>query len=423
VKTKGFFYNNRQVHSTDSLPHIDWVERLKILGIHHGSSAYQNAHWVQKIKEMRDEIAFYRSLGSNTLQHKAILSKSKLLPIFSYISNVYPMPNPIIEQIDSMLLLFIVSHDKGVMNLYHYAASKSLGGYCIDYISLHCSLYLLRPIIQYIMFKALGEDIPYHLHYVEYFLGLQICSIYGFQNSSLSMPHALVPNPVYNKCYELLRKYQITIDECVKAQCFSRIYKRIVNDYALQRHLGTRYYRIHSNFFPEYLKSFNYRLYNNMLPLNIKFASYALDTDSRCYFCQWGPENEWHVFGKCVKLKPLWKALDEVVRIAFNIHYSFLNNRTVTGDYDIVSTRCPKAFEDVIIYLNSIVNHKIYQFRNEIKYDSQTFDVELLFSKILRSVAARKRMETHLTQTMNIEKITELYSTLQFVKNIFDTFR
>ena len=78
--------------------------------------------------------------------------------------------------------------------------------------------------------------------------------------------------------------------------------------------------------------------------------------------------------------------------------------------------RCPKAFEDVIIYLNSNVNHKIYQFRNEIKYDSQTFDVQLLFSKILRCVAARKRMETHLTQTMNIEKITELYSALQFVK-------
>ncbi len=27
-----------------------------------------------------------------------------------------------------------------------YAASKSLGGYCIDYISLHCSLYLLMII-------------------------------------------------------------------------------------------------------------------------------------------------------------------------------------------------------------------------------------------------------------------------------------
>ena len=156
----------------------------------------------------------------------------------------------------------------------------------------------------------------------------------------------------------------------------------------------------------------------------IKFVSYALDTESRCYFCQWGPENEWHVFGKCAKLRPLWNALDEVVKIAFNTNqYSFLKNRTVTGDYDVVSTRCPKPCEDAIIYLNSIVNHKIYQLRNEMKYDSQSFDVECLFSKVLNCVIARKRMENHLTQTMRVEKIAELHNALLFVKNIFDTYR
>ena len=112
------------------------------------------------------------------------------------------------------------------------------------------------------------------------------------------------------------------------------------------------------------------------------------------------------------------------MKIAFNsVNYSFLNNRTVTGDYDVVSTRCPRSFESAIIYLNSIVNHKIYKVRNDIKYDAHSFDVEDLYSKILKCVIARKRMESHLTQTMRIEYISELHSALLFVKNIFENFR
>ena len=105
------------------------------------------------------------------------------------------------------------------------------------------------------------------------------------------------------------------------------------------------------------------------------------------------------------------------------MNYSFYNNRTVTGDYDVVSTRCPRPCEDAIIYLNSIVNHKIYKLRNDIKYDAHSFDVEDLYSRIVKSVIARKRMESHLTKTMRIEKITDLHSALLFVKNIFENFR
>ena len=155
-----------------------------------------------------------------------------------------------------------------------------------------------------------------------------------------------------------------------------------------------------------------------MLPLNTKFVPYALDTNSRCYFCKWGPENEWHLFGKCQKLKALWQALDDVIRVAFNIRYSFLKNRTESGDIDLVSTRCPKQYEDAIIYLNAITNHKIFKVRNEAKYDGKEFDLEILYKKIVRSVASRKSIENRLIQITQILGINELYRALVFVKDL-----
>ena len=177
--------------------------------------------------------------------------------------------------------------------------------------------------------------------------------------------------------------------------------------------------RLHSQCLPEYLRTFNYKLHCDLLPLNTKFVSYALDTDSRCYFCGRGPENEWHLFGKCNKLRFLWELLDEVVKIAFNENFSFVRNRTLGGNLDLVHTDCPRICEDAVVYLNTIVNHKIYKMRNEIKYNGDSFSLEGLFSKIIRSVIARKNIEDRMTETVRIDKIKDLCRALVFVKDLF----
>ena len=418
AKTKGIFFNKRNVINVEHLPKIQWVTNVKILGIHYGKSEFINSQWVDKVKEIKEEIHFYNSTGRQTLQEKAILSKSKLLPVLSYVCNVHVIPDMYTKQIDVMLLKFIVSHDKSLMELYEFASNKSLGGYCVDHITLHASLFLLRPVLLYIKLKAANEALPYFLHYIEYYLGWQLCALYDLPKCT-SKIHALMPNNIYECCYKMLNDYGITLEECQQDHSFSRIYHRIVNDYSEKRRRGNaKLYRIHYKCLPEYLKSFNYKLYFNLLPLNTKFVYYCLDTDSRCYFCKWGPENEWHLFGKCKCLKPLWQALDEVIKIALNIPYSFIRNRTQIGDYDVVSTQCVKEYEGTLVYLNTIVNHKIYKIRNELKYEGGTFKIEELFNKILRSVTARKNIEKRLTEIVKVPKIEELYRALVFVKNL-----
>ena len=147
--------------------------------------------------------------------------------------------------------------------------------------------------------------------------------------------------------------------------------------------------------------------------------SYALDTDSRCYFCGCGPENEWHLFGKCDKLKLLWNILDEVVKVGLEIDFSFVRKRTQFGEFDLVYNFCPGGAENVLVYLNTVVNHKIYKMRNEIKYNGEQFDIEGLYNKIVRSVAARKNIESRMTQTVQIDRINELYRAMILVKDLF----
>ena len=77
-----------------------------------------------------------------------------------------------------------------------------------------------------------------------------------------------------------------------------------------------------------------------------------------------------------------------------------------------------KEYEGTLVYINTIVNHKIYKIRNELKYEGGTFKIEELFNKILRSVTARKNIEKRLTEIVKVPKIEELYRALVFVKNL-----
>ena len=94
-----------------------------------------------------------------------------------------------------------------------------------------------------------------------------------------------------------------------------------------------------------------------------------------------------------------------------------MRNRTEIGDYDVVSTHCAKEYEGTLIYLNTIINHKIYKIRNELKYEGGDFKMEALYNKILRSIVARKNIENRLTEIVKVPKIEELCRAFIFVKN------
>ena len=124
-------------------------------------------------------------------------------------------------------------------------------------------------------------------------IGMQLCNLFNLPVNN-STPHAFSPSFVYEYVLHMIRWFKITLDELVNGTVNS-IYKRIIS----KTNERGRYksYRIFAKGIPSYLQTFNYKLYKNILPVKTMFTEYGLDTDSRCYFCDIGPESIYYVFG------------------------------------------------------------------------------------------------------------------------------
>ena len=316
-KTVGKFYNKQGVHRVEHLPDdFDWEENIRVVKINHSPKHMIASQWKNKLSILRKEIQFCKATAV-TFQSKAIISKNKLLSKLTYISSVHVMPSIIKKSVDKALLGFLVPISSGNLSdqeisgkIMNFAAPKQLGGYEIDHISLHADLMLLKPVMKYL--KCLAGNIPLscELFFVEYHIGMKLCSFFGIKVNNRT-PHTSQPSEVYCHILQTITVYDITKEELILGS-INAIYKRIVLD-GNRRNARLKYYRLYSNVLPSYLHSFNYKLYNNILPVKTMFREYALDTDSRCEFCDVGPESIFHMFGSCEKLVKLWKIASETV--------------------------------------------------------------------------------------------------------------
>ena len=113
----------------------------------------------------------------------------------------------------------------------------------------------------------------------------------------------------------------ITGEDLVKGK-IKLIYEKFIFS-QLKHRSFTNYSRLHLKIFPNYLKTFNYKLSVDILPCKIKFVDFALDTDSKCNFCNINADSLYHVFSHCTAIKFLWEALDRVLSL-MGFHFRFV---------------------------------------------------------------------------------------------------
>ena len=109
-KTKGFFFNKLDSHQILHLPFKNWNSNMLILGIPFGSPDYIKEVLAEKYKDFEKEVNYFQSYIYLTLQAKAIISKSKILPKISYVASTLPLPSNINTKIDDRMVRFIVPH-------------------------------------------------------------------------------------------------------------------------------------------------------------------------------------------------------------------------------------------------------------------------------------------------------------------------
>ena len=422
-KTKGKFFNKKNIFSVASLPAISWEDEITVLKINHGPATWVQAQWDQTLTKLRKEVSYFGSVA-HSVRAKAIISKSKLLAMLTYLCGCQVMPDKIRISIDKLLIKFLVpflpvtanSADEIKRKFFSFATPRFLGGCEIDFLTLHADLLLLKPIMCYLKELKLNQClISSNLYFVEYNVGMQLCNYFGIKINNCT-PHAETPSFTYNYVLSMIKWFKITFKELTDGTVNS-IYKRIVCSMN-QQSLHFKSHRIFAKGLPSYLQSFNYKLHNDLLPVRTMFQEYALDNDSRCNFCQIGPESIFHLFGTCEKLKTIWSMLKEVYFLVSNERFDFQYSR-INLKLDLTNIKCSRIYEKTLVYLNSIVNYSIWKMRNDIRFKFEVFDPNVLVKKVLRSVGARKNVDSKLSPSHQIPYIKELYDAMVVVCHRF----
>ena len=166
--------------------------------------------------------------------------------------------------------------------------------------------------------------------------------------------------------------------------------------------------RLHCSVLPNYLKTFNYKASTEILPFKTNFVEFGLDTDSRCNFCNRHADTATHLFCHCITLQPIWRILDQVLQ-KMNFTFRFTENRKSSNFY-LISATIQKDEENLVIYLNSIMNYKIWKFNMKIQYEGDKFCEKKMFKSIIKTIGGRENMEfiERLKQCKKISKIAEL---------------
>ena len=87
---------------------------------------------------------------------------------------------------------------------------------------------------------------------------------------------------------------------------------------------------------------------------------------------------------------------------------------------DLISTRLEKKEQILVIYLNSIVNFKIWKINMKIQHEKVNFDEKKIFQSLIKTIGGRKNMELseRLKQCKKIPNISDLDIA---IKQVFQT--
>ena len=390
-KTYGRFFNKTNAIKIEHLPLSieNWNKNMMILGIPYGDSKFVAEVWKDIVNEIRRSLTLYNET-SHTYDAKAIITKSLVLPKISYIATTLDIPLNIRKQVDNLILNFVTKGVTSYVTLFDLAQKRWYGGYNIDHTSVHANVFCLLPIFKYVKNLLTGEPLSDEEHFIDLNIGRQLAKVLGVPVNN-SRPHKLTPSVRYANILNFITSMKISKENLMKGK-IKLIYESIICSKTNTNYIVPKWRRVHSPILPNYLKTFNYKVCYDLLPFKTKFVEFQLDTDSRCNFCNLHPDTHPHVFARCQVLIDIWKFLDKILEF-MKFKYSFVKRREMY-DYCLVGT-IPKGEELPVIYLNSLVNYKIWNVSRKIQNEKCIFDLKTFKTSIMKSLRARKSVENN----------------------------
>ena len=130
---------------------------------------------------------------------------------------------------------------------------------------------------------------------------------------------------------------------------------------------------------------------NCLLPLKCNYTSYALDTDSRCEFCNVNYETNYHVFFECKYIVDLWKRIECVTNLKLHC-----------DNIIIFKHRENETNFNMNVYCTALVCHKIWKHRNDIRHNNVQYDENIIINSFKKSFLSRKTFEEHKEESVYV---------------------
>ena len=361
---------------------------MKILGIPYGRKEYVNDFWKNIVKDLRSTISDYNNVYS-TFDAKSVITKSLILPKVSYAATVVDIPGDIRKSIDTFILKYIIPKGKTYLDLFDLAQKRKFGGYNIDHTTIHAMVFSLIPIFKYV--NSIIENIPLtkEQFFIEYNLGIHLANILNVPVNNRT-PHRLTPMKPYARILKFLREMNMSKEDLINGKVKS-VYEKIIFSKNKVHDNFPKWSRLHCEILPNYLKTFNYKASVDILPCKTNFVEFGLDTDSRCNFCRLHADTVPHMFCNCSVVMPIWNILDRILK-CLNYTFRFTESRRVCN-FNLIGSRIKKSEEIIVIYLNTIANHKIWKFSMKIQYENFVFHHKEFFKSLIKTIEGRKKME------------------------------
>ena len=222
------------------------------------------------------------------------------------------------------------------------------------------------------------------------------------------MPHTSNTSAYHLHTLEIIKKYQITVEEFTNFE-IKTIYKRIINTHFSRPQSRTKesWLNLHHNIFPNNIKTFNYKLSWNLLPTKSKYITQPCNPEEKCTFCSLHTESNIHLFHFCHKIKPILNYTNQLFNKFTDLDIDIFENTSHIYLHNLSNIVDPEH-KDLYTYLSAITHHKIWKIRNDIAHGDSSLSAENVIQTIKNSILGRKRVERERSDTSYLDFFSKL---------------
>ena len=226
------------------------------------------------------------------------------------------------------------------------------------------------------------------------------------------IPNRDYPTPHYQKTLQILKEYEITLQELTNGK-IRQIYNR--KSYPDKRPFRQETFRLKlviQNIIPNYLKTFNYRTVRNLLPFSPE--------PGECALCLQFQDSAVHVFARCSITRQIWTILQDIFNNITETSFP-LDNLTPLNFF--VPIQFEHLTESIALIL-TVTNYCIWQARKkQLNSDCsklETVKPSNVLAMIFNHMNIREKRESLLTDTTKYEIIKKIRTEIgQSLHNLF----